>query len=211
MGGAVSFIGGFLATHPTGRGEAGHPRSDSTSRRSRDRARCATLRYFSRRPAEGRAELGALDPIELGAEHEPLVAAQLSGEIADAEQLESEQHERLHLRPWVGDLILHCLEQAAADRMLELRVSDAATLDRPPSVIDPRDESLLEHACEMRLARKGETLPCSYDELKRRLTEAVLEILRAQAVTMHVEQQLPSRGENERDALGGVLAKPASG
>jgi membrane protein len=124
-------------------------------------------------------------------------------ELADQPHLVACQREPLHVGAAIEYLDAAVLAAGEGERFSHSRLHRAATPERPPTVVDPREESLLERVGHV--GATGKRTPTSAEqELHGRLAVAVLEILSTQAVTVSPEQQLATRARDERDRVAGI-------
>jgi membrane protein len=135
-----------------------------------------------------------------------LIWAERQQKATDPPQFQTQLDELIDFDAPVEHLLLSAAEQTVSERMLEGGLGGASALERPPSVLDARDEALLQHARDVQCAQQRSTLAGAHDQLERRLAEAVLEVLTAQTAPVHRKQPLSLRAHDKRHALSGVLA-----
>ena len=87
---------------------------------------------------------------------------------------------------------LHARARRRSERhgALERRLHRAAPGERAAAIVDAREEALLETFARCSAARRTSPAASVRDELERRLAVAVLEVLLAQPVAVHAQQQL---------------------
>lgn len=153
-------------------------------------------------PAAARTELGTVDLlIDLGGDHFTLIRRKPVQQTRDPLKF----HPHLHLAVQIGlpvdHLLLRPAEEIAGERVLEPSLSGAATLERATTVVDPRDEALLENSRDVRHAHIRGALASAGYQLQRRLAIAIFEVLPAQPVGVHAQQPPPVSLDHERDTV----------
>jgi hypothetical protein len=82
-----------------------------------------------------------------------------------------------------------------------------ASAHRAPSVTDTRQEALLQRVGDVIVAHERScTRPRAGDKLQRGLAEAVLEVLEAEAVTVHPQEDLALGGRHTCTGLSRIVA-----
>jgi hypothetical protein len=164
------------------------------------------------RPAEVPAELAAV-PGErnLAGDHETLVGAELPREYRQQRELHARECDALHVGTRVSDLVVGVVLvrlTGKRERLLEPGLLDGAPSESAASVVDTREEALLERSLGVGAVREAAASPDIRDELERSLGEAFLQVVGAQPVTVHAQQDRSLRRDYERDELGGVGNTP---
>ena len=145
-----------------------------------------------------RPSLGG-EPLD-SADHQTLIGGEPARKRVHSSQLLAEDRDPLRIATRVGNRAR--LGTGPVERCggLERSLHRAAPRQRPAAVVHAREKALLERAREVDAAREG-AVASARKELQGRLAEAVLEILPAQAVTVHPQQQLALGERDERDLV----------
>ena len=176
------------------------------------------LAELLRRPAEARTELLAVHvQRDLAGQHEPLVGGELVGELAQAADVVLPGKAFGNITRRVGDggqdgtVGPPFLVIGVAQRGLCHGCDRAAAAQRPAAISDAREEALLERIGDVRLAlERPRARARAGHQLEGRLAVAVLEVLEAQAMAMHPQQDVALAGRDVRHELGWVLAAPVA-
>ena len=225
------FIGGSLLSNPTGERKRDTRLDISVARRSdrggrlgsgplrllreqpyepRTRA-LSDLAVLLHRPAVRAAELaGAHVAGEPAREQKPLIGRELARELPYAPQLVAQKRDPLDVGAHVGDVDPGGVAARERERAGDRRLHRAASAQRASTVMDPRQESLLERVGDMRIAGERACAPGASEQLERRLAVAVFEVLARETVAVDGEQQLTPRARHQRDRFEGI-ACPARG
>lgn len=196
----------------------------SSSRRHRSRARfpapigrhqlaqasTAPLRDLAvllGRPVVQTTELGALHlQGDLTCQHQALVRGERARVPAQPFEIVTDERHSLGLRARVHH-IDRALLAGERDCALERGLHRAASSQGPPSVVNSRQEALLDHVGDVRAAGKAPSATSLDDELERGLAEAVLQVLASQPVSMNPQQQIATGAGHQRHRGRRILAR----
>jgi hypothetical protein len=145
--------------------------------------------------------------------HEPLVGGQFVGELAQAADvvLPGEAFGNIARRVrdggQDGTVGAGVLVIVVAQRGLCHGRDRAAAAQRPTAISDARKETLLKRIGDVRLAlERSRARARAQVKFESGLAEAVLEVLEAEAVAVHAQEDLAIGGRHVRDYLGRIVA-----
>jgi hypothetical protein len=141
---------------------------------------------------------------ELACEHEPLVSRELTRDLTDAPQVVAQQRESLDVGAGVGDIDSATIASREWEGGRDCRLDRATPAQRAATIMDTREEPLLESIGDVGVAGERFPAPSPCQQLQRRLAVAVFEILAPEAVAVGGEQQLAARAGDERNRFEGI-------
>jgi membrane protein len=146
---------------------------------------------------------------ELTLEHQSLVGGEPAHQAANQDEIVSQQGQALY----VSASIRHfdaAVPPPQRQRRGDSSLDRAASTQGTATVLDTRDETLLERVGDVRPTGKRAVASGALEQLERRLAVAILQILPGEPVSMGRQQQLAARTNDERDRLARVRGRQAA-
>jgi membrane protein len=137
-----------------------------------------------------------------------LIQRQPTHNLADESQVVAQHRESLYVGAHIGDLDTTVLARGERERTCDCRLHRAASAECAATVVNPRQESLLERVGDVIEVGKRTGAPCADQQLEGCLAVAVFEIRSRESVTMCREQQLAPSARDVRDRFARIEGGP---